>query len=286
MPVIRSTVLIDAPPRSVAGLLRDSEVAASALRRCGHRFASDVRLLAPGDGVRISARVLPGVRVPVRTVVEAISDDGMTSTLVAGPLPALAHTVTLTPTGAGTLLLDEIRWTAPLGLLGRVGDVVLVRRLVLDMLAARAAELVESAAARAGAGVVVATALHRGGRLLVAQRAAPPALAGRWELPGGRVEVGESEPDAVVRECREELGVAVRVTGRLGTDLPIEAGVLRVHVAELVTGGPEPRALEHAAVRWVGAAELGGVDWLDADRAVVTDLVALLDPAGPGPTGA
>ncbi|MBN9099588.1 MAG: NUDIX domain-containing protein [Pseudonocardia sp.] len=124
--------------------------------------------------------------------------------------------------------------------------------------------------------VIVATALVRDGRLLIAQRTRPPALAGMWELPGGRVEVGESEADAVARECREELGIAVRATGRLGTDLPIDAAVLRVHTAELDPGSPEPVALEHSGLRWVGRAELAGANWVAADRAVLADLEALL----------
>lgn len=275
--MIRSTTLIDAPQRTVAGLLRDSQVVAAALARCGHRLTSVVRLLAPGDEVRIDARILPGVRVPVRMVVQRVTRAGMTAALAAGPLPELVHDVMLTRTGAGTLVLDELRWTGPFGPLGRVADVVLVRGLVLRMLAARAEVLARSATALGAAGVVVATALHRDGRLLVAQRTRPPALAGRWELPGGRVEAGESEADAVSRECREELGVPVVVAGRLGTDLPIDVGVLRVHVAVLPPGAPEPRALDHAAVRWVGVDELAGVDWVDADRAVVADLRALLE---------
>ncbi len=114
--------------------------------------------------------------------------------------------------------------------------------------------------------------------MLAAQRTRPPALAGRWELPGGRVEPGESEAAAVVRECREELGTDVLVGGRLGTDLRIDAGVLRVHVARLAPGAPEPRPVEHSGLRWVTAAEVRAVDWVDADRAVVADLVARLAP--------
>jgi 8-oxo-dGTP pyrophosphatase MutT (NUDIX family) len=79
----------------------------------------------------------------------------------------------------------------------------------------------------------------------------------------------------VVRECREELGCAVVPAGRVGTDLLIDAGVLRVHAAA-VDGGPEPAALEHSALRWVGSAELDAVDWVDADRAVLPDLRARL----------
>jgi 8-oxo-dGTP diphosphatase len=278
-------VLIDAPPRTVAGLLRDGDGAAAALERCGHRLTAPVRLLTPGTRVRIGVRLGPGVRVPVHTRIDAVSSAGMTSTLVAGLLRELVHTVGLTPTGAGTLVLDELRWTAPFGPPGRIADVLLLRRLMLQILAARSEVLVERAARTAGP-VVVATAVVRDGLLLIAQRTRPPALAGRWELPGGRVEPGESEPDAVVRECREELATQVRVTGRLGTDLPIDAGVLRVHSAELAPGAPEPQALEHSAVRWVGPDELAEVDWVDADRAVVADLVALLRSGVPAVEGA
>jgi 8-oxo-dGTP diphosphatase len=282
-------VLIDAPRRTVAGLLRDAEVSAEAMRRCGHRFAAAGRLVCLGETVRFGVRVAPGIRVPLRTRITAVSPAGLESVLVAGPLRALSHRTTLTETAAGTLLLDEVGWTSPLGPLGRVGDVVLGRRLVLRLLAARTEALVERVAEVAGRPVVVATALLRDGAVLAAQRTRPAELAGRWELPGGRVERGETEADAVVRELREELGAEVRVTGRLGTDLPLTDVLLRVHTAELAPGSPEPKPLEHAALRWVDAADVPGVDWVPADRAVAAELVALLrkgTPAAPGATEA
>ncbi|MDN5857244.1 MAG: NUDIX domain-containing protein [Pseudonocardia sp.] len=148
--------------------------------------------------------------------------------------------------------------------------------------------------------IVVGAALLRNGRLLVAQRKRPPELAGQWELPGGRVEAGESEPEALVRECREELGADVRVTGRLGPDLPLAGGVLRVHTTTLAAGSAEPAALEHSAVCWIGPDELDALAWVAADRALVPHLRTLLEgwqeshfpatdwqeggfPAGPGP---
>ncbi len=269
-------MLIDAPRRTVAGLLRDAEVSREAMRRCGHRIATPDRLVCRGETVRFGVRVAPGVRVPLRTRITAVSPDGLESVLVAGPLSALRHRTTLTETAAGTLLLDEVAWTSPLGVLGRIGDVLLGRRLVLRLLAARAETVAERAAEAAGRPVVVATALLRDGAVLAAQRTRPAELAGRWELPGGRVEPGEAEADAVVREVREELGAEVRVTGRLGTDLPLADVLLRVYTAEAAPGSPEPKPLEHAALRWVGAADVPDLDWVPADRAVAADLVALL----------
>jgi 8-oxo-dGTP diphosphatase len=123
--------------------------------------------------------------------------------------------------------------------------------------------------------VVGAAILDGAGRVLVAQRSEPPALAGYWELPGGKVDPGESDRAALVRECREELGVALEVIERLGADLPIGShGVLRVYAARVTDG--EPQAFEHAALRWLGADELDALDWLPADRPLVPALQALL----------
>jgi 8-oxo-dGTP diphosphatase len=276
VPVLRSSVHVVAPLPTVAGLLRDGTVAATALARHGHRFVAPSRLLAAGDHVRVSVRLMPGIRVPVRTRVIDVSTSGLLTERVGGAAPELRHAVTLTATPTGTLVLDELAWRSPFGVLGHLGDRLLVRRMVRRLLAARADELVRGAAAIAAGPVVVATALVRDGHVLAAQRTRPPGLAGRWELPGGRVELGESEPDAVVRECREELGCLVRVCGRLGPDLPLDVGVLRVYHAELVTGSASPRALEHSSLRWVPPDALTGVDWVDADRAVLGDLSDLL----------
>ena len=120
--------------------------------------------------------------------------------------------------------------------------------------------------------VVGAAILDGHGRVLAAQRAEPPALAGGWEFPGGKVEPGETEPAAVVRECREELGAVVEVVGRLGADIPLLAGrgVLRVWLARLAEG--EPRALEHQQLRWLDATELESVGWLPADAPLIEPL--------------
>ncbi|HXV92267.1 MAG TPA: NUDIX domain-containing protein [Pseudonocardia sp.] len=282
MPVLRSTVLVDAPQRTVAGLLRDADTAAEALGRSGHSMTAPARLLRVDDEVGFLVRVLPGLRFAVHTRITRTDQAGFASELVTGRLRALTHTTTVSAAGSATRVVDEITWSSPWGPLGRCADLVLVGGLVRRLLAARTAVLLQRAAALAGHPVVVATAIVRDGRVLAAQRTRPPALAGRWELPGGRVEAGEPEPDAVVRECREELGAKVRVTGRLGTDLPMPAGLLRVYTAEIVDGSAEPRALEHAEVRWLAAAEVADVDWVETDRAVLHDLVDLLRVAPAG----
>lgn len=126
-------------------------------------------------------------------------------------------------------------------------------------------------------GVIVGAAIVRDGKLLAQQRAWPPGHAGQWELPGGRVEDGESEAFALARECSEELDVVVEVGARVGEDVPLPGEkVLRIYAAKLVSPGEEPRAVEHRAVRWLGPDDLDDVDWLPADRILLPAFRALL----------
>ncbi|MFI9454993.1 (deoxy)nucleoside triphosphate pyrophosphohydrolase [Amycolatopsis sp. NPDC052450] len=128
--------------------------------------------------------------------------------------------------------------------------------------------------------VIVGAAIVRNGQVLAQQRAWPADHAGQWELPGGRVEDGESDEAALARECLEELDVAVTVAGRVGDDVPLPNGkLLRIYAASLVSAGDEPRAVEHKDVRWVSSAELSGLDWLPADRVLLPALHDLLSSA-------
>jgi 8-oxo-dGTP diphosphatase len=118
---------------------------------------------------------------------------------------------------------------------------------------------------------VVGAAIVRDGRVLAARRTFPAEVAGRWELPGGKVEPGETPEAALVREIAEELGCTIALTGWRPGEVGIgDRHVLTVAVADLVAG--EPRPHEHDEVRWLGADELGEVDWLEPDRPFLAHL--------------
>lgn len=122
--------------------------------------------------------------------------------------------------------------------------------------------------------IVVAGAVVADSRLLIAQRNRPPELAGRWELPGGKVDAGESDVEALARELAEELGVDVAVGEHLADVALSESTTLRAYAAELVGGTPHPH--DHAALRWVSAADVDSVDWVPADRGFLPALRRLL----------
>ncbi|WP_205874269.1 (deoxy)nucleoside triphosphate pyrophosphohydrolase [Mycobacterium camsae] len=123
--------------------------------------------------------------------------------------------------------------------------------------------------------IVVAGAIISRSSVLVAQRSRPPDLAGLWELPGGKVADGETEPEALARELAEELGVEVRVGERLGEDITLnDTLTLRAYRVELSRGEPHPR--DHQALRWVAPAELTDVNWVPADRKWLPDLLLAL----------
>ena len=124
--------------------------------------------------------------------------------------------------------------------------------------------------------VVAAAILGDGGDLLAARRKQPLLLAGGWELPGGKVEAGETEVQALRREIREELGVEVvvgtQVRGPHGVDWTLQPGyVLHAYVCTLVAGEPRPLE-EHDELRWLAPGQWFDVAWLPADLPVVQAL--------------
>lgn len=128
--------------------------------------------------------------------------------------------------------------------------------------------------------VVVGAAILDGQFLLAACRSEPPRLAGGWELPGGKVEAGEADEDALVRECQEELGVTIRLLDRVSGEWPLgTTAILRVWTAQIIMGVPQPLE-EHSELRWLGPGEWNDVPWLAADLPVIEAVRRLLTDRG------
>ncbi len=116
---------------------------------------------------------------------------------------------------------------------------------------------------------VVAAVVERGGRLLVTRRQRGVHLEGFWEFPGGKVGPGETQPEALERELREELGVETDVgdivfeTAHDYPDRTVRLFCYRCHVR----GTPQP--LLGQEIQWVLRAELSALPFLPADTALV-----------------
>lgn len=260
MPV---TVFVDAPARVVSAALIEVRSVRQALARSGAGLDGEGSggVLAPGDEVRLTG--------PLPAVLRLVDADAAgVRAMLAGDLGTAEFTATCESVPGGTELTCEVNGA------GRARSMLLALADVVVMRAPRLAE----------ATVVVGAAIVRDGRLLAQQRDYPAEVAGRWELAGGRVEPGETDAQAVRRECQEELGVLVEPGEPVGPDVVLAGGqmLLRVYRAALVDG-TEPAAREHRGVRWVGADELHEVDWLPADRVLLRALHSLLtDQYPPG----
>lgn len=141
--------------------------------------------------------------------------------------------------------------------------------------------------------VTVGVAAVRDGRLVVVRRAAgDEILPGRWEMPGGSVEPGETMAAGAARELAEETGLAGRVVGAIhaydfASLRPHRAGdsPLIAHVVFLVALDADPvevvLSAEHDRSRWVtAAADLDGVEMAPEQRDAVGVAVAAAERHG------
>jgi 8-oxo-dGTP diphosphatase len=117
------------------------------------------------------------------------------------------------------------------------------------------------------------------GRVLIAQRPPGKAMAGLWEFPGGKVEPAERPEETVIRELREELGIAVAepclapftFASHTYPDFQL---LMPLYVCRRWDGVPAPR--EHAALKWVRPRELAQYPMPPADLPLIPMLRDLL----------
>jgi mutator protein MutT len=122
---------------------------------------------------------------------------------------------------------------------------------------------------------VSAALIFRHGEVLISQRSAGAHLGGCWEFPGGKREPGESAEQCLVREIREELGAEIAVGDlfeEISHDYPEKSVHLKFFVCRLLAG--EPRALECAAVKWIGKSGLDAHEFPPADARLLEKLRA------------
>ena len=119
---------------------------------------------------------------------------------------------------------------------------------------------------------VVAAAIFDAGKMYATQRGYG-AWKDYWELPGGKIEPGETAEEALIREIQEELDVGITVLGRLCDveyDYPEFHLSMRCFRCRIDAG--EPKLLEHEAARWLERKELQSIRWLPADLTALPEI--------------
>lgn len=120
---------------------------------------------------------------------------------------------------------------------------------------------------------VVGAAIIRNRLLLAAQRAQTMSLPGVWELPGGKIEPGETPTQALRREIEEELRCVIDVVEYLETArYPLAANIIVLHTYRCVVQQGQPQLTEHENLRWLSRDELYDVEWAPADLATIDRL--------------
>ena len=129
---------------------------------------------------------------------------------------------------------------------------------------------------------VVAALIWKGDRFLICRRPAHKTRGLLWEFVGGKVEPGETGPQALARECREELAVSVAVGEEFMTVVHTYPDItvrLTLYHAAIESG--EPRLLEHCDMKWITPAEIPLYEFCPADEEILTRLTADYGAAAP-----
>lgn len=117
---------------------------------------------------------------------------------------------------------------------------------------------------------VVAALIWEGNRFMICQRPAHKARGLLWEFVGGKVEPGETDRQALIRECREELDITV-LPGEVFMDVVHEYPDLTVHLVlfHAAIGVGTPKLLEHHDLKWILPAEIPNYDFCPADEEIL-----------------
>ena len=116
---------------------------------------------------------------------------------------------------------------------------------------------------------VVAGIIYKDDKFLIAQRNLKKAQGGLWEFPGGKLEVGETPEDALVREIKEEFNADIKVEGFVGENIhhyPEKDIKLMFYKARLI--GENIEALEHEDFKWITKEDRDNFEFVGADRKV------------------
>ncbi len=121
---------------------------------------------------------------------------------------------------------------------------------------------------------VVAALIWDNDKFMICQRPLTKTCALQWEFVGGKVEKNETKEQALIRECREELGIILSV-GEMFTDVVHEYPDITVHLTlfNAVIAEGIPQKLEHNDIRWITPAEIPEYNFCPADKEILKNII-------------
>jgi len=125
---------------------------------------------------------------------------------------------------------------------------------------------------------VVAAIIRKENKILATQRGSGE-FKGKWEFPGGKIEVNETKEEALLREIKEELNADINIISFIKTvEYEYDTFYLSMHCYWCKLLSAKFQLLEHEEARWLGGEELLQVEWLPADIALLSDIrISLLN---------
>lgn len=124
---------------------------------------------------------------------------------------------------------------------------------------------------------VVTGLIQKDGKVLLGKRPTGNSLAGQWEFPGGKIELGETPEEALKRELREELDIHAEVGAlRLATTHSYGDKAVLLLFFDVHFWKNEPKKCHHSDLMWVDPSELDGLDIPQANRKMLPQILAVL----------
>ena len=118
---------------------------------------------------------------------------------------------------------------------------------------------------------VAAALIWQDGKFMICQRPVNKTRALEWEFVGGKAELGETLREALIRECREEIGVTV-IPGEIFMELDHVYPDIIIHLTlfnAVIEGGEAPKKLEHNDIRFITPAEIPQYNFCPADKEIL-----------------
>ena len=117
---------------------------------------------------------------------------------------------------------------------------------------------------------VACAIIEQNGKVLATRRSEAMSLPLKWEFPGGKIKNGETAPECLVRECREELGTDIVVGQPLSPTTHRYPGfTVTLYPFRCLLAGRDITLHEHCDMTWLPPSDLDRLDWAEADLPVI-----------------